>query len=121
MSLFDKLLVAHLVGDLLLQTEWMAVNKKTNYRALLSHVGVYSLVILFVLIFEFGFQDIYVYLTVGIIALSHAFLDRSWPVVYFMKSFRLVVDREPDRLLRIAVDQVFHILLLAIATVILLR
>ena len=40
MSLFDKLLVAHLVGDWLLQTEWQALNKSRNYRALFSHVSI---------------------------------------------------------------------------------
>ena len=59
MSLFDKLLVAHLVGDWLLQTEWQALNKSKNYRALLSHISTYSLVILGVLVMDFGFHKTY--------------------------------------------------------------
>jgi hypothetical protein len=115
MTLFDKLLVAHLVGDWLLQTEWQALNKGQNYRALFSHIGIYSLIIFGVLVIDFGFQYINVYLAVAILALAHAFLDRGWPVVRFMKTFRLIVEREPERWLMMAVDQSIHILLLAIA------
>jgi hypothetical protein len=119
MSLFDKLLVAHLVGDWLLQTEWQAVNKTKNYRALLSHIGVYSVIMLGVLILDFGFQNIYVYIMVGMLALSHALLDRRWPVIRLMEAFRLIVKREPERWLVMAIDQVLHIALLAIAAVVL--
>ena len=46
MSLFDSLLVAHLVGDWLLQTEWQALNKTKNWRAMWAHVAVYHILIL---------------------------------------------------------------------------
>ena len=119
MSLFDKLLVAHLVGDWLLQTEWQALNKGQNYRALFSHIGIYSVVLFGVLVLDFGFQNIYVYLVVGMLALTHALLDRTWLVIRFMKALRLIVEREPERWLVMAVDQVFHISLLAVAVIIL--
>jgi hypothetical protein len=118
MTLFEKLFVAHLVADWLLQTEWQALNKDHNYRALFSHIGVYSLVILGVLLVNFGFQNITVYWVVGMIALTHAFIDRRWPVIWFMKTFRLIVEREPKQVLLLAVDQTFHILLLAIAALV---
>lgn len=119
MTLFEKLFVAHLVADWLLQTEWQALNKDHNYRALFSHIGIYSLVILSVLWLDFGFQNVTVYLVVGMIALTHAFIDRRWPVVWFMKTFRLIVERKPKGALMLGVDQTFHILLLAIAGLIL--
>jgi len=115
MSLFDKMLVAHLVGDWLLQTEWQARNKAHNYRALFSHIGVYSFLMLGVLVVEFGFQNIYVYIVVGMFALTHAFMDRGWPVIRFMRSFRIIVEREPERWLVMAVDQSLHILFLGLA------
>lgn len=37
------LLVAHFVGDFLLQSDWMALNKSKNSSALTFHVLVYSL------------------------------------------------------------------------------
>lgn len=119
MTLFDKLLVAHLVGDWLLQTEWQALNKGKNFRALFSHIGIYSLLILGVLVFDFGFRYIYVYLVVGILALTHAFMDLGWPIVRFMKTFRIIVERKPERWLVMAVDQTIHILLLAVAALVL--
>jgi hypothetical protein len=115
MSLFDKLLVAHLVGDLLLQTEWQALNKKHNNRALISHIAIYSAVMLGVLVMDLGYQNLYIYLVVGMLAISHAILDRTHLVTRYMKTFRLVVERKPEPFLVIAVDQVFHILLLAVA------
>jgi hypothetical protein len=119
MSLFDKLLVAHLVGDWLLQSEWQALNKSQNYRALFSHIGIYSVILLGVLILDFGFQNLVVYIVVILLALTHAFMDRGWPVVRFMKSFRLIVERKPERWLVIAIDQSIHVLLLACAAMIL--
>ena len=119
MSLFDKLLVAHLVGDWLLQTEWQALNKGKDYRALFSHVAVYALIMLGVLVADFGFQNIYVYVVVAMLAGTHAFLDRGWPVIRFMKALRLIVERKPERWLMISIDQVLHISLLALATIIL--
>ena len=119
MSLFDKLLVAHLIGDWLLQTEWQALNKSRNNRALFSHIGVYSLVIFCVLAITFGFQNINVYLMVAMLAITHAFMDMGWPVVRFMRAMKIIVDREPERWLIMAVDQVLHIALLALAAIIL--
>lgn len=115
MSLFDSLLVAHLVGDWLLQTEWQALNKTRNWRAMWSHVTVYHLLILIALWSHFGFQDVRVYFTTAALALSHAFLDRRWPEVAVMRALRIIVDRDPERWLLIAVDQVLHIILLAAA------
>jgi hypothetical protein len=119
MTLFETLFVAHLVADWLLQTEWQAVNKDHNYRALFSHVGIYSLVIFGVFVMHYGFQNLTVYLVVGMIGLTHAFIDRRRPVLWFMRSFRLIVNRKPNQVILLGVDQTFHILLLAIATMIL--
>lgn len=37
------LLVAHFIGDFLLQSDWMATQKSKNADALLAHTGIYSL------------------------------------------------------------------------------
>jgi len=119
MSLFDKLLVAHLVGDWLLQTEWQALNKRQNYRALFSHIGIYSAIILGVLLLDFGLYNFSVYFVVGLLALAHALLDRGWPVIRYMKTFRLINDRKPERWLVMAVDQSIHVLLIMLAVIVL--
>jgi hypothetical protein len=115
MSLFDSLLITHLLGDWLLQTEWQALNKTRNWRAMWSHVAVYHLLVLIVLWIHFGFQDGRVYIVVAALALSHSFLDRRWPEIALMRALRIIVEREPERWLLITVDQVLHILLLALA------
>lgn len=38
-----SLLVAHFLGDFVMQTDWMAVNKSKRWDALFGHVCVYSL------------------------------------------------------------------------------
>ncbi|MFC1996122.1 DUF3307 domain-containing protein [Chloroflexota bacterium] len=119
MSLFDKLLVAHLVADILLQTEWQALNKGQNYRAFFSHIAIYSVIMMGILVVDFGFQNIYIYFVVGMLALSHGFLDRGWPVIRLMSSFHLIVERKPERWLVMAVDQTLHVLFLAFAAILL--
>ena len=119
MSLFDKLLVTHLVGDFLLQTEWQATNKARNFWAMSSHIAVYSIIMLVVLFADFGFQNATVYLMVCILGVSHAFIDLRWPVIRFMKAFRLVVTREPMPWLVLTVDQCFHILIIAFVVLVL--
>jgi hypothetical protein len=108
-----------LLGDWLLQTEWQAANKRHNWRAMLSHVVVYHIVALAVLVVRFGFQNVYVYGVVGILAVSHAFLDRGWPVAWLMRKLRISVDRTPERWLTLVVDQSIHILLLGLASLVL--
>jgi len=119
MTLFEKLFIAHFVADWLLQTEWQALNKGRSYRALFSHIGIYSLVMLGVLAASFGFRNWTVYGMVGMLAVTHSILDHGGFVAGFMKTFRLVVNRDPERWLSMAVDQVFHILLIALVTTVL--
>ena len=50
MTTFELLLLTHLLGDYLLQTEWQALNKSKNWVALWTHVGVYHALMLGVLV-----------------------------------------------------------------------
>lgn len=121
MTPFELLIVAHLAGDWLLQTEWMATEKRYNWRALLSHVAAYHALMLVVLGYRFGFGNPMVCAVVAGLALTHAVLDRGWPVLRIMRLLRISVERPPERWLEIAVDQTLHILLLAAAAIILGR
>lgn len=121
MTLFESLVVGHLVGDWLLQTEWQAENKATNWGAMLLHVAILHAVILVLLIARYGVGEVPVYVAVAGLALSHAFLDRKWPVARLMRTLRISVERAPDRTLTLIVDQSLHILLLALATLYLSR
>jgi hypothetical protein len=121
MTVFESLLIAHVVGDWLLQTEWQAVNKASNWRALLSHVLVYHFVVLVVLWARFGIAEPAVYAVVVGLAVIHAVMDRKRPVEQFMRMMRISVTRAPEGWLVIAVDQSLHLVWLALATLILTR
>lgn len=43
MSLIIAIIVGHWVGDFLLQSDWMALNKSKNWLALFSHTIVYTI------------------------------------------------------------------------------
>jgi len=43
MTSLPTLMTLHFVGDFLLQSDWMALNKSTYWRALLLHTTIYSL------------------------------------------------------------------------------
>jgi hypothetical protein len=120
MSAFDWLLVGHLVGDFLLQTNEMARRKSQSWAWLLRHLAVYMAVLTVVLgalawthgvpLWVVGF----VWLLIGV---THAILDRRGFTRWWMR----IVGIPPDILwLQIAVDQVFHIVVLAAAAQLLL-
>ena len=118
MTIFEIMLCTHLFADYLLQTEWQAVNKSKNVPALLSHILVYHAVMLSVLVWRFGL-DGRVLGVVAMLALTHTFMDRGWLLPRLMRALRLVVNRQPERLLVMVLYQVIHILLLGIAALML--
>lgn len=121
MTIFEILVVAHVVGDWLLQTEWQAVNKTRSWRALMSHVLVYHAVLLALVGMKVGYRDSSLYLIVVSLAVVHGFLDRNWPLVWLMRTLRITVLRTPERWLTVAVDQAVHLVLLAAAALYLSR
>ncbi len=114
MTLFEYLLLAHVLGDWVLQTEWQAVHKRDNWRALITHVVVYHAIVLAVLLWQAGPGRPGLYAVVAFLAVSHATLDR-WTVIPLMRLLRIAVTREPERWLVVAVDQSLHLLLLGAA------
>jgi hypothetical protein len=120
-TLFESLLLAHILGDWLLQTEWQAMNKARSWRAMLSHVLVYHVVVLAVLVAKLGYRNPYVYMIVASLAISHGILDRSGIVSWLMRTLRISVERPPERWFTVAIDQSIHILLLGLATWVLSR
>lgn len=119
MTIFEGLLIAHLLGDWLLQTEWQAQNKQHNCAALMVHVAIYHTVVLAVLVFGFKFTNLETVAVVMALAVLHMILDRRTAVIWIMRRLRLTVERQPERWLLIAVDQSLHLLLLGAAALIL--
>ena len=120
MSLFDALLVAHLFGDWILQTDWQARNKGDRWIALLAHVVIYHAVILVVMLYFLGSRP-GVYVAVLLLALTHILLDRKHTTLWLMQTFHRSNGAVPERWLMIAFDQAVHIVLLGIVAFVLTR
>lgn len=118
-TIFEGLLMAHLLGDWLLQTEWQVLNKVKDLRALGTHVVVYHAVVFLVLLLGFSLSVLPVIAVVVVLAVFHAILDRRTAVRGLMKALRLAVTREPDQWLAIVVDQALHLLSLGVASLVL--
>lgn len=114
MSLFDWLLVAHLVADFLLQTDGMAKNKGHSWQWMIKHVGVYMVVMTALLIVYAAVHSIpagLVAVSLLFILVTHLILDRRTFTRWWMRTFSISNDK---LWIAIIVDQAFHLLTLAI-------
>lgn len=68
---------AHLIGDYLLQNDWMALNKKNNSRICAIHVLSYMIPFTF-----YGFE----WWQLSLIGIQHFLQDRTNFVVWLMKA-----------------------------------
>lgn len=109
MTLFNYLIVGHLIGDFLFQTNWMAMNKSKKWAPLLTHCVVYTMMIFGVAFF--GGYTIPIS-AIALIFFSHVLLDRRTFVVWWVKKIMGTTDKGANWL-NIVVDQVFHIIILA--------
>lgn len=114
MTIFEYLLVAHLIGDWMLQTEFQALGKAKNgffNASLTAHCLSYTLCF----VPAIWLTPMH-YSWLLLIFSSHMFLDRRWPVIWWIKTIKRTSEDTIKNLfwLVIAVDQVMHILVLAI-------
>ena len=121
MSLFDWLLVAHLVGDFLLQTDGMAKYKATDWSWMLRHVGTYLIIMTAVLVAYALAHPVPLVLVVALLlflAATHIVLDRRTFVLWWTG----LVGASPEHpWLSIVVDQVFHLLTVAVVAQVLVQ
>lgn len=109
MTPFAYLLVAHLIGDYLLQTNWMATYKTTKLSALLAHCTVYTLSLVVVAYFTFGSLPFW---AIAIIFVAHVFFDKRTFTVWWVEKIMGSSSKQFGWLV-IMVDQVFHIITFA--------
>lgn len=117
-EVFALLVVSHLTGDFLLQTEWQALNKPGGLgrdplarRALLSHIGSYTLAMVPALVWlgsEIGAAAVGVG---ALVVVPHLLQDDGRPVLWFIARVKKVPGR-PERLLVMVVDQSAHMVAL---------
>jgi hypothetical protein len=113
MNTFTWLLIGHLVGDWILQNDWMARGKRTGLLTLpgIVHVTIYTATTMISLWLSGAPKNLMWYLGAGIAVLvSHWLIDsgdgaRRWIRLYRQSHLESV---------RIAVDQVLHLLVLAL-------
>jgi hypothetical protein len=116
MNCFSWLLVGHLVGDWLLQNNWMAKGKTRSFftRAGIVHFSIYTATLLGALWLS-GMRDEgpLFYLGFGaIIFASHWLIDATNAAKYWISFYH----QTNIELMRVAVDQVFHLLVLVLLT-----
>jgi hypothetical protein len=98
---------AHLIGDYLLQNDWMARNKKSNSIACLVHVLTYMIPFLFT---DFNL------LQLVLIALQHYIQDRTTLIAWFFKVTHKYQGMTGTDLFwaNVITDNVVHILFMAL-------
>ncbi|WNS82474.1 DUF3307 domain-containing protein [Domibacillus sp. DTU_2020_1001157_1_SI_ALB_TIR_016] len=110
-SRFNLLLLAHLIGDYLFQTSWMARHKVSRWVPLLAHCFLYTFIVSLFSWLTFGGLSP---LAIAFIFLTHVIIKRrtlvAWRVRTVMKA------RGPESgWLGMIVDQIFHLLVLTAA------
>jgi hypothetical protein len=114
MSLFDWLLIGHLIGDFVLQSDRVAKNKTGRWPWLLGHVALYMVVITAIVVVYALSHPLPPWLAVAallFVLATHVMLDQRGFTRWWMR----LMGMAPDRLwLAIVVDQVFHLVTLAI-------
>ena len=103
--------ISHLVVDWLLQTEWMAMNKRSlKHPAAYVHSGLHTLGLL--LIFPW-------WLALGV-GVTHLLIDTRKPVTWWIDTIKQMPPTTPIySQVEIWMDQIFHLLMLVIAVLVL--
>jgi hypothetical protein len=120
------LLVSHVVGDLLLQTEPQAVSKghglgdSAGRRALAGHIATYTVAFVPALVWIRGNRGAARSIGVGaLVAIPHLLVDDGRLVRAWLRHVKRA--SEPTTALSIAVDQSFHVVCLLGAAVVAAR
>lgn len=109
MTLFDWLLIGHLVGDYLLQTRWMAERKASEWLPLLAHCAAYTAVVTLLALPAGGLS----LPAAALVFCSHLLLDRRELVNFWAQK---ITRSENSGWLKIMLDQAWHVVILALAT-----
>lgn len=116
MNTFSWLLIGHLVGDWLLQNDWMAANKQRHLftKAGMSHFTIYTIALALALYIATrgNTQTITLprYLLFSlIIFVSHWLIDAT----AFAKRWARLTSQSDLPMVNVMVDQTFHLLVIA--------
>ncbi len=114
MTLFEWLLVGHLIGDWVFQNDWMARHKQNGLlnRAILVHCAVYTAVLLLVYFLSAAPpQNLRDTLRIALfVYFSHWLIDATGLAKRWMHFF----GQTDVLFMRIAVDQILHVIALVL-------
>lgn len=109
MSPIAAVIVGHLIGDWIIQTDYQAANKTTSWKANQQHMLGYHLTLAtFCLL---AMSPAWTAAVVGVSWVTHSLIDRRWPVKRLMVATRSQPFSETDFGV-IAVDQALHLSIL---------
>lgn len=98
-------ILAHLIADWILQTEWMVQHKPSlRHPAAWVHGGIHVLALCFVLPWSLAL----------LIGLTHMLIDTRMPVLWWKWLVGKTAVGPQTLIVEIAVDQVLHVLVLAV-------
>jgi hypothetical protein len=86
---FLVLLAGHLLGDWVAQNDWQATNKTRSWAALTAHVASYHLLmglLLLIPVARDGWPARKALAALTVSAITHAVIDRRWPVRALMRA-----------------------------------
>lgn len=112
-SLLALVLAGHFVGDWVLQSDWQAANKTTNWWAMLGHVFWYHVAMFIAISVIPSWYTWQAGVLVGVSWVTHMVIDRRWPTrlilrVTFSPNFSEVFWGV------IAADQAIHLSILCL-------
>jgi hypothetical protein len=104
LTLFEKAVIMHLIGDWLLQNDWMADNKSNlRHPAAWIHMAIHVILVGAVLGWLGG-------LVLGIV---HILIDTRIPLRWWMRTLRMTQEGPISTHVMIWSDQVIHVICLA--------
>lgn len=111
MTPFSIVIIGHFIGDFLFQTSWIATYKATKWFTLFVHVLIYTATIAVLDLLTFHHLSAW---GIVFIFVTHLIIDRQTVVRWWMNE---VMRTNPTSApwLMIVVDQIFHLIMLAIA------
>ena len=114
-EIFLYLLIAHLIGDWIIQTYWMANEKSKSLAPLLAHVFTYHIFV-FIALYLAGVPLISNLWATLFLALTHAILDNRRFEFWWLRKIKKVEEKDVPIWLLLGVDQSSHLLLILIVS-----
>lgn len=105
LTLFEQALVMHLIGDWILQNDWMAENKPNlKHPAAWIHTGIHVVLLTIVL----GWKGA---LILGVL---HLIIDTRLPFRWWRNTFKMTAEGPNASHVAIWTDQVMHVICIAV-------